>query len=66
MLNCFYSSTFKLSPKNIPAEALYDAKGVILASESDADAGKWTDVLNKASMGFIIQAAPPDEQGLSL
>ena len=61
----FFYSTFKLFPKNVPPEALQDAKGIVFASESDADVEKWCDVLNKAALGFIIQTSTPDEPGLS-
>ena len=58
---CF--STFKLVPKNVPPEALQDAKGVVFSCESDADVEKWCDVLNKAALGFIIQPSPRPEKG---
>eukprot|EP00794_Sanderia_malayensis_P000359 gene359-992_t len=54
--------TFKLFPKNVPPEALRDAKGVIFSCESAADVEKWCDVLNKAALGFIIQPATQPEQ----
>ena len=60
----FFCSTFKLVPKNVPPEALQDAKGVVFSCESDADVEKWCDVLNKAALGFIIQPSPRPEKGL--
>ncbi|XP_065057027.1 uncharacterized protein LOC135685140 isoform X2 [Rhopilema esculentum] len=54
--------TFKLVPKNVPPEALQDAKGVVFSCESNADVERWCDVLNKAALGFIIQPSPRPEK----
>ena len=62
-LYSFFFSTFKLVPKNVPPEALQDAKGVVFSCDSDADVEKWCDVLNKAALGFIIQPSPLPEKG---